>query len=446
MCWNPLYIILILASTIVDYVSGIMMGRTKRKRVRKVFLIISLLGNLGMLFTYKYYDFFNQSLQKFLGMIDVSYHASNLDLLLPVGISFYTFQTLSYTIDIYRGQRQAEKHFGRFALYVSFFPQLVAGPIERSRRLLPQFYKMVYFDYQRVVDGLKLVLWGLFQKVVIADRLASMVDKVYGSPYEYTGMALLVATILFFFQIFCDFSGYSDIAIGTAKILGFKLSLNFRQPFFATSIIDIWRRWHITLMSWLRDYIYTSLGGGKYGQFRMYLNIFLVFFISGLWHGANWTFVMFGVCHGIFTLLSIWTKPLRSYAVNVLSLKKYPVFHRLLKISLTMGMASFSIIFFRAQSVSEAVYIIKYIVIGILDKRMVDVVFSGFGLGSTRIIIAILSILVLLIVHYIREQGSVLGFLNRQPAIVRYLAYSFIVLSIVFLGNFMANDFIYFQF
>ena len=247
ICWKPEYGILLIISTCIDYFSGIMMGREELKEKRKKYLIISIISNLGLLFTFKYYNFFNLSITSFLTNFNIFYNLPYSQLLLPVGISFYTFQTLSYSIDVYHGKINPEKRFGIFALYVVFFPQLVAGPIERASRLLPQFYNKYDFDYKRVTDGLKLIVWGLFKKVVIADRLSVFVEQVYGTPYEYQGISLIIATVFFAFQIYCDFSGYSDIAIGSAQILGFKLMDNFRRPYFSKSIPVCWQRWHISL-------------------------------------------------------------------------------------------------------------------------------------------------------------------------------------------------------
>jgi len=280
MCWRPEYIILIIASTLVDYIAGLKMGGIESKPRRKKYLIISLMINLGLLFSFKYFNFFNDSLRILFSRYNMLYRVPSFNILLPVGISFYTFQTLSYTIDVYRGERRPERHLGIFALYVAFFPQLVSGPIERSKRLLPQFYKRFDFDYKRLTHGLRLMLWGFFQKVVIADRLAIVVDHVYNNPSEHTSTAFIIATYFFAFQIYCDFAGYTDIARGAAKILGYELMLNFQRPYFAKSIRDFWRRWHISLTSWFRDYLYIPLGGNRVVKWRWYYNLFIVFFIS----------------------------------------------------------------------------------------------------------------------------------------------------------------------
>ena len=259
MCWRPVYVLLIVASTLIDYFVALKMGGCATKPERRKYLWLSLIGNLGLLFTFKYANFASQSLHDILGFADVRYDVPMLDLLLPIGISFYTFQTLSYTIDIYRGQRKPERHLGKFAVYVAFFPQLVAGPIERAKTLLPQFGEIHRFEYERAKRGLTLILWGFFKKLVVADQVAIYVDAVYGNPADSSGLSLLVGSYLFAFQIYCDFSGYSDIAVGTSRVLGFRLTENFRRPLLARSIGEFWERWHISLSTWFRDYVFMPL-------------------------------------------------------------------------------------------------------------------------------------------------------------------------------------------
>ncbi|MDR2481639.1 MAG: hypothetical protein LBD07_05035 [Spirochaetaceae bacterium] len=289
-CWNPAYLILIIFSVFVTWVSGLLMeGRSKTSK--KIVLASSLAINLGILFFFKYYVFFTRTLTFVSGGAFVM---PVFNVLLPVGISFYTFQALSYSIDVYCGRAQAERNIISYALFVTFFPQLVAGPIERTNKLLPQFKVLHDFDYERVTQGLKIAAWGMFKKVVIADRLAFYVNKIYGDPSIYTAAAIITATFFFAFQIYCDFSGYSDIAIGCARILGFNLTYNFRRPYFASSITDFWRRWHISLTTWLRDYVYIPLGGNKKGFMRQKFNILITFLLSGLWHGAGGHFVVWG--------------------------------------------------------------------------------------------------------------------------------------------------------
>ena len=277
MCWKAEYAILIVGSTVIDYFASLQMEKEEEQSKRKKWLYLSLAVNLGVLFGFKYFNFFSSNVNAFFDSINLFYNVPTFDVLLPVGISFYTFQSLSYTIDVYNNKIKAEKHFGIFALYVSFFPQLVAGPIERATHLLPQFHQKFDFEYQRVVDGLKMMAWGFFLKLVIADRLAPMVNEVFNFPERAFGMTVLVGTIFFAFQIFCDFAGYSSIAIGAAKIMGYDLMQNFRRPYFSTSIREFWQRWHISLSSWFRDYVYIPLGGNRVVKWRWYYNLFITF-------------------------------------------------------------------------------------------------------------------------------------------------------------------------
>jgi len=320
MCWNYNYIILILISTFIDYFAGLGMGKTKVQLKKNLLLILSLTANLGLLFFFKYLNFFSVNLNAFFDQINIFYNVPQYDYLLPVGISFYTFQTLSYTIDVYSGKKEPEKHFGIFALYVSFFPQLVAGPIERSTRLLPQFYKHYKIDYVRIRDGVLLMVWGFFKKVVIADRLSEYVNTVYNNADNYGGFHDIIATFFFGTQIYCDFSGYSDIAIGSAMVLGYDLMLNFRRPYLSRSIKEFWSRWHISLSTWFRDYLYIPLGGNRVVKWRWYYNLFITFLISGLWHGANWTFVVWGALHGFYLLAAIVTNNWRNKMSDTIGL------------------------------------------------------------------------------------------------------------------------------
>ena len=396
MSWNPAYIILIILSTVVDYFAGLKMGSTDDKSKRKKYLFASLFINLGMLFFFKYYNFFSDSFTYLLNEFPVMQMGNFLptfDLLLPVGISFYTFQTLSYTIDVYRGEKEPEKHFGIFALYVSFFPQLVAGPIERSTRLLPQFKEEYKFDYIRVTDGLKLMLWGYFKKVVVADRLAIFVNGVYNDVSGVEGIPLILATVFFAFQIYCDFSGYSDIAIGAAQIMGFDLMDNFKRPYFSKSIPEFWRRWHISLSTWFKDYVYIPLGGNRVSKLRYYANLFITFLISGLWHGAAWTFVIWGALHGFYQIFSLLTKKYRYKLKESIGIVNYPTLNKYLQIGVTFVLVDFAWIFFRANSLNDAWYIINNLFAGIISQisgiGMLSDSLSGFGFGKYELAVAI---------------------------------------------------------
>lgn len=303
MVFMPVYILILGFTIVVDYFVGIYLARITDPIKKKRLLIVSLFVNIGVLAVFKYYNFVNENLSAMLNAAGYENHIPNLSILLPIGLSFHTFQAMSYTIEVYRGNHPPEKHFGIYALYVMYYPQLVAGPIERPQNVLWQFHKPQVFEYKRITDGLKLMTWGFFKKVVIADRIAPLVDHVYNSPESFYGISLIVATILFAFQIYADFSGYSDIAIGASAVMGIQLMTNFRQPYFSLSVTEFWKRWHISLSTWFRDYLYIPLGGNRNGKSRHLFNLMITFLISGIWHGANWTFVAWGALHGIFLII-----------------------------------------------------------------------------------------------------------------------------------------------
>jgi alginate O-acetyltransferase complex protein AlgI len=442
MSWRVEYILLIVASTLIDYFAGRKLGEEIRTQFRKLYLFLSLGSNLGILFFFKYFNFFNESFQSLFSQVNINYTASNLNLLLPVGISFYTFQTLSYTINVYRGIQKPEQNFFKFALYVSFFPQLVAGPIERPERLLPQFDKKNSIDYERVTDGLKLMAWGFFKKLVIADRLGAIVNSVYNDPTNFSGIPLLLATYFFAFQIYCDFSGYSDIAIGAAKVLGYDLMENFRQPYFASSIADFWRRWHISLSTWFRDYVYIPLGGNKLGEVRLFINLLVVFVISGLWHGANWTFVIWGGLNGILMVMSIYGSKVYKKIFTDRYYQRQSVLLTGINIFATFHLVLLTWVFFRANSITDALYIIRNIFTGIEIK-------AGYGLdlgGSYEILITAAALVTLLLVDFLRERGITINFMRSRPVYFRWALYYALVLSILLFGEFGISEFIYFQF
>ena len=438
MCWKPEYVILIMISTLIVYYAGIQMGKTDSKAKRRNYLILSLASNLAILFFFKYFNFFNNSIRSLFEYYNISYGVPTLNILLPVGISFYTFQVLSYSIDVYRGAKEPEKHLGIFALYVAFFPQLVAGPIERSTRLLPQFFKKYDFDYHRVTDGLKRMLWGFFQKLVIADRLAIYVDAVYSNQVHHGGITLLIATLFFTFQVYCDFAGYSNIAIGAAKVMGFELMENFRRPLFSKSIPELWRRWHISLVSWFRDYLYIPLGGNRVGKWRWYCNIMIVFLITGIWHGANWTYMVWGMLHGFYMIFSLWSKNIREKISTFLLLNRFPAFHKCTKILITFVLFSFSLIIFRANSIVDAFDIFKKII------TLEGALFIG---QPSNFIFSVFAICFLLIVELKQEFFSGgFSFYRNANVVIRQLSYASLILLILLIGVFGGEQFIYFQF
>lgn len=443
--WEVTYLALIIFSTVVDYIVARLIDNTPSEAVtrRKLYLSISVIVNLGVLFTFKYFNFFSQSLVSVFASVGIPLDVGMLNVLLPVGISFYTFQSMAYTIDVYRGQLSAHRHLGIFATYVAFFPQLVAGPIERATNMLPQFERHITFDYDRVVSGLRMALWGVFKKVVIADRLAIYVNTVYNDSNSYSGLTLLLATFFFTFQIYCDFSGYSDIAIGIARIMGFDLMENFRRPYLAISMSDFWRRWHISLSTWFRDYVYIPLGGNRRGLSRQMLNMFIVFAVSGLWHGANWTFVVWGVYHGVIVAAEIL---FRSTRIKILpdNLPGHGI-----KMLYAFVLAYLGWIFFRANTIDDATYIITHLFdlsagfinltepfdAGLLPQRLEFLL--SFGLIGG-----------LMFVDGIAERFGLLPAFERLSWLPRWGIYYMLIISIYvsLFYNTTTQSFIYFQF
>lgn len=448
MSWKPEYVALIFITTFMTYITGIAIEKAKSAKQKKMYLFLNLMINFSILFIFKYFNFVSLSLSNLFNSFLLPREFPILDLLLPVGISFYTFQALGYTIDVYRGDVKAEKHFGIFALFLSFFPQLVAGPIERSKHLLPQFYSRHYFKFDNLKDGFVLILWGLFKKIVIADRLSVFVNMIYNNPYEYSGLPLILATIFFAFQIFCDFSGYSDIAIGSSKILGFDLMNNFDRPYFSVSVIDFWRRWHISLSTWFKDYLYIPLGGNRVSKQRWCLNQFIVFFLSGLWHGASWNFVIWGTLHSIYIIIFKLTNNIREKINYKIGLFKVPKIHYILKILLTFILVDFAWIFFRANTLSDALYICTNLIPNMssfnLNKLVVLLDITKFDMY-----ICIGAIICLQLIEWIKGENSIDTIISEQPIVIRWFFCYIIMFAIILLGGYgyeETTQFIYFQF
>ena len=348
MWWRIEYAVLILISTIIDFWAAQKMASLADIRARKLYLGISLGLNLGILATFKYFNFLVNTFNQLLEQINISSQLPNTEWALPMGISFYTFQTLAYSIEVYRGNQKPEKHFGRFALYVSFFPQLVAGPIERAKNLLPQFTKKFKFEYQNVSSGIKRAAWGMFKKVVIADRLAIFVDAYYQNPGEHSTWMSWIILVFFYIQIYCDFSGYADIAIGSARVMGFKLMENFNYPLFARNFQNFWQRWHISLTTWFRDYIYFPLGGSLNGKAQTYINMIIVFVISGLWHGASWNFFWWGLACGILLVCDMETATYRKTAEEYFSYIQIGGLRKVIDPLLIFMLMALTLVLFRA--------------------------------------------------------------------------------------------------
>ncbi len=441
MCWRPEYIVLMVFPSFIDYFVALKMSATPEQTKRKKYLWFSLVTNLGLLFTFKYFNFFNESLRALFETLHLSYAVPMVNLLLPVGISFYTFQTLSYTIDVYRGVVQPERHLGKFALFVTFFPQLVAGPIERSSNLMSQLQSLrARFEAERITDGLRLMLWGFFKKVVIADRLAATVNFVYNNPAEYHGVQIVLATVFFAFQIFCDFSGYSDIAIGAAKIFGVDLMKNFDRPYSAVSISEFWKRWHISLSTWFKDYVYIPLGGNRAIKWRWYYNLFITFLISGLWHGANWTFIIWGALHGFYLIFAIISRPYKDALLQLLGLSKRPFALKALQVLTTFGLVNLGWLFFRANNLSDALLLLQNLFVSAPLASVFAFITPG-ALALNLLLIAILEL-----AHYAEKEQPFILSLARKPALVRWPAYVAVTLAILYLSSASGQQFIYFQF
>lgn len=465
MCWNPVYSLLMLFSTASTYLSGFLIDRAKSKTSRKWALGVNIAVNIAILFFFKYFNFISQSVCGLLSLFGANINPLLLDtnvFILPVGISFYTFQALGYSIDVYRGDIKHEKSFINYALFVSFFPQLVAGPIERAKNFLPQLHMDHTFEYTRVSSGLKLMLWGFFQKVVISDAAELYIQKLFSNPTSYSGYASALATVIFAIRIYCDFAGYSNIAIGSAQILGFKLMRNFNHPYFATSIGDFWRRWHISLSTWLKDYIYIPLGGSRCGKLRHCLNLIITFLVSGLWHGARWTFVVWGAIHGVLSAIEALLKKPVGFISKKLRLNKVRFLTAPIKILFTFILVCFSWIFFRAENMTDAIYICKKIVTDIAGGGLFNAEAWQSALYSLGLCAETDTWIQLLCVRSGLTLAICVGFMIlmelcefRRPINealqtkifpIRWAFCAIILFAILFYGVFEASSFVYFQF
>jgi alginate O-acetyltransferase complex protein AlgI len=435
MAFIPKYILILLFTIIVDYVAGLLISQTTGK-TRRLWLILSIITNVGVLAFFKYFNFLNDNIRAIADSLSLHDPIPALSIILPIGLSFHTFQSMSYTIEVYRGAQEAERHLGRFALYVLFYPQLVAGPIERPQNLLHQFRMQQKFDYGRARAGLLLMGWGLFKKVAVADRLAPLVNLVYTSDDAYSGAATLLATYAFAVQIYCDFSGYSDIAIGAARVMGFDLMKNFAQPYFSASVSEFWKRWHISLSTWFRDYVYLPLGGGRVSRMRHCLNLMAVFSISGLWHGANWTYVIWGALNGLYLVSSALTARWRQAALRISGLGRLPQAHRAVAVFCTFHLILLSWVFFRAESIQRAFSILSRI------ATRAD----GLGFPDNRAEIGVVMI-VLLGAELFLSRGNVVERVTNLPTVWRWAFYAAAVSALMLFGQFGAEQqFIYFQF
>ncbi len=438
--WDWRFLSLILFSTIVDYSVGLGLLNQENQTKRKILLWTSILVNLGFLGFFKYYNFFLDNFITAFSFFGTEIQANSLNIILPVGISFYTFQTLSYSIDVYKRKLEPTKDFIAFSAFVSFFPQLVAGPIERATHLLPQFYKKRTFDYSKAVDGMRQILWGLFKKIVIADNCAEFANQIFNNSVDMNGSTLVLGALFFTFQIYGDFSGYSDIAIGTSRLFGFDLMRNFNFPYFSRDIAEFWRRWHISLSTWCRDYLYIPLGGSRGGTWMKVRNTFIIFIVSGFWHGANWTFVVWGALNAVYFLPLLLTNNNRNNLETVAQGKLFPNIKELLFMLLTFALTVFAWIFFRANNIGHAIGYISEI----LSPSLFSIPkFAGMGRALTTIILVAIFVLV----EWKGREGqyaiSNLGIKWKRP--IRYAMYYAIVIAIFWFGG-KEQQFIYFQF
>ncbi|MDT0646676.1 MBOAT family O-acyltransferase [Zunongwangia sp. F260] len=438
--WDWRFLILIIASTVVDYALGLQLERTSNTSLRKIWLYCSLFFNLGLLAFLKYFNFFIESINSGVQFLGIDFSTESLNIILPVGISFYTFQTLSYTIDIYRKRLNPTKNFIAFATYVTFFPQLVAGPIERAINLLPQFHKKRSFNYREAVNGCKQILWGLAKKVIIADNCARYVDIIFDDPTQYNSSTLLLGAFLFALQIYGDFSGYSDIAIGTAKLFGLRLSQNFNFPYFSRDIAEFWRRWHISLSTWFRDYLYIPLGGSKRSRSITTRNVFVIFLVSGFWHGANWTFIAWGAMHALLFLPLIllgWNRR----NTNLISPTKYlPGIKEFFQVTFTFLIIVLTWIMFRADSIEEAMlYYSKLLSFSLLELPNINVDY---------LFLIIPIFLLFILAEWFGRNGeyAIEHLFSSKPRFIRWSMYLAIAFCIYLMQPIKSSEFIYFQF
>ena len=439
MSWNAKYVVLILFTTAVSYCAAILIERAQTRSMKKGLLVCVMLLCLGVLFFFKYFNFFSKSLIDLLGLFSIHLHPVTLSVLLPVGISFYTFQTLSYVIDVYRGNISAEKHFGIYALFVSFFPQLVAGPIERTSNLMPQIKAERKFSYEQGIMGLRKMIWGFFKKVAIADTVAVYVDRVYSDLTTHRGFDFAVAIFFFTVQIYCDFSGYSDIAIGTAKLLGINLMTNFKNPYFSASIQEFWSRWHISLSQWFRDYVYIPLGGNRCSKAKHYRNILITFLISGLWHGANWSFVLWGGLHGCVQIIEqIFENSLTKIRRNRIG--------RAICIVTVFILCNLGWVLFRAESATDAAYIIIHVFDDIMNPSIY--LHNTISLSKGTLFLILIGISSVGIFDYIDMKQDALAKFDSIPKWCRcVIGYSLIITTVfAAISSSGANQFVYFQF
>ncbi len=446
MCYSPDLVFLIFGTTLVSWISAKLMERTERKALKRTALVLPLVCSLGVLFFYKYFDFLSNSIFSALGAFGLKSDPVLLNLALPVGISFYTFQTLSYVIDVYRGNVKTEKNFFFYALFVSFFPQLVAGPIERPDNLIPQLREAHKWSRDNAIKGAKHMLVGFFKKICVADLISGAVDSIYNSPDEAGALGIIIATVLFSVQIYCDFSGYTDIAIGCSRIMGIRLMKNFDHPYMATSIKEFWARWHISLSSWFRDYLYIPLGGNRCSKLRHLLNLFIVFLVSGIWHGAAWTFVIWGAMHGVYQIIGNLTIKHRNRLVIKAGFTEQSTVVVWTRRVITFVLVAFAWIFFRANSISDAFLLLSRLFTFSGGGISETVTSMGLDLPTALLIVASIAVLIFIdrMLKY-EDAPDSSDVLTRSGAFV-YFVWIVLLCWTLLLSKDMISTFIYFQF
>lgn len=450
MAFVPSYILILMVTIAVDYLAGMLIGQTIGPR-RRWYLIASLCVNVGALAIFKYTNFILDNVSGLAQFIGWNYPIEHLAIILPIGLSFHIFQSMAYTIEVYRGNQAPERHLGIFALYVMYYPQLVAGPIERPQNLLPQFRVVQRFEHRRVAEGLLRMGWGLFKKSVIADRLAIYVNAVFAEPTSHHGLPLALAVLFFGIQIYCDFSGYSDIALGASKVMGIQLMENFNRPYSSKSIQEFWTRWHIGLSSWFRDYVYLPLGGNRVSRARWCVNVTTVFLLSGLWHGASWTYVVWGGLHALYVIVAIWTADLRHALYERTGALRVPRLLAFVQIATTFGLVTFAWIFFRATTFADAWYVATHMHVGVLREwsAQVSALWTISPLPMSEILLGVAATGVMGAVHELinRHKSHELAERFRNATTwQRWLVYYALLTTLVFLGEYHQQSFIYFQF
>ena len=438
--WKAEYAAIIVAITLLGYGAGLLIGNDSYNSKRNYIFTISIIGIISFLLVFKYSNFLIGNLN-LLFHHNLNINTPPMQLLLPLGISFYTFQALSYVIDVYKRQREVEKNIVHFALYVTFFPQLFAGPITRSSMLLPQIKTRQGFDYEKFVDGLILIAWGLLKKIVIADRIAMVIEPIFNHPRVFSSTALFISAVFYSYQIYCDFSGYSDIAIGSAKLFGYDLMWNFETPYHSRSLREFWQRWHISLSTWFRDYVYIPLGGNRVTKARRLWNLFATFLLSGLWHGANWTFVVWGMIHGLLLIIGILLANVNKRLAALISLHRVPRLHKCLQIVYTFILVTFAWIFFRSGSIKEAWRYITY-----MFKNTGGAHYLDYNIDTTQVLIILVYIIFLEFIQNVQKNEKLRSYLLAKPTAARWSFYVITLLSVILVGKFGDNKFIYFNF